>query len=392
MAVFLSVATLALVSGPLAAASTPPSNVRDACGQATPGHARCFAQVRTDLHEGRGPRTTSSLPSGYGPADLRTAYHLPTGGGTNQTVAVIDAGDDATAEADLAVYRQTYGLPACTAANGCFRKIGQRGDTSSLPPDAGWGVEIALDLDMVSAACPNCEILLAEADSSGLDSLAATVNAAAAAGATEISNSYGSAEVNDLQDYAAAYVHPGVAITVSSGDSGYGEPASFPATLTSVLSVGGTSLSKADNARGWAERAWNSNGGAAGSGCSAWIPKPAWQRDANCPGRMVADVSADADPQTGPAVYGTTDGMTGWSVIGGTSASAPYIAGVIALAGNPSRYPDASYLYAHADELYDAADGDNVLKQDCGDDYQCTAMPGYDGPTGLGAPNGLAAF
>ena len=368
-----------------------PTNFRNACPSATPGHVRCFAEVRTDVAGGRGVRAATALPSGYGPADLRSAYNLPSTGGANQTVAIVDAGDDATAEADLAVYRQTYGLSACTTANGCFRKVNENGAASPLPTDQGWGNEIALDLDMVSAACPDCKILLVESASSDYADMAVAENTAAALGATEISNSYGGEEYSVPLSYASAYSHPGVAITVSSGDFGYGIP-NFPAVLTSVIAVGGTSLSRAANARGWTETAWNSEGGAAASGCSAWVDKPAWQQDANCSGRMVADVSADSDPDTGPAVYGTSDGMTGWTVSGGTSAASPYLAGVIGLAGNPAQYPDASYFYSHTAGLNDVVGGNNVTYQDCGGDYQCTALPGYDGPTGLGTPNGLSAF
>jgi subtilase family serine protease len=382
-----------LAVGPQAVAAPNGSNVRDACGPAKPGQARCYAQIRTDIHQGPGVRTATDLPPGYSPADLRAAYRLPAAGGKSQTVAVVDAGDDAAAESDLAVYRKTFGLPACTTANGCFRKVNQRGQSAPLPQSMGWGVEIALDLDMVSAACPDCKIVLAEADDPGADSLAAAVNGAVKLGATEVSNSYGAGESGGTLAYASAYSHPGVAITASSGDGGYAAVPSFPAVLKSVVAVGGSSLVKASNARGWSEAVWNSNGGAAGSGCSAWVAKPAWQHDKNCPGRMIADISADADPLTGPSVYGTVDGLTGWAVVGGTSASAPYVAGVIALAGHPERYADASYLYSHPGRFNDVVKGGNVVGgPECGGDYQCTAREGYDGPTGLGTPSGLAGF
>jgi subtilase family serine protease len=352
--------------------------------------------VRTDVHAGKGVRgaaakgatgKAAALPPGYGPADLASAYKLPATGGSGQTVAVVDAGDDPSAEADLAVYRATYGLPACTTANGCFHKINQAGAASPLPPDAGWDVEIALDLDMVSAACPDCHIVLAEGDDPTFASLGSAVNAAVAFGATEVSNSYGADEQNGFQPFEADYTHPGVAITASSGDFGYGIP-SFPAVFPAVVAVGGTSLTKASNARGWTESAWIG----AGAGCSAWIDKPAWQSDPNCPGRMVADVAADADPQTGPAVYDTDNGEPGWGIVGGTSAASPFIAGVIALAGHPARFPNASYLYSHASALNDVVTGKDVLAVDCGGDYQCNAVKGYDGPTGNGTPNGLGAF
>ena len=384
LAAAMAVAVAMLPALPATALSANTSNVRPVCGAAAPGFARCFAEIRTDV--GHRALAAHALPAGYGPADLRAAYHLPADGGANQTVAIVDAGDDATAEADLGVYRDTYGLPACTSANGCFRKVDQQGKTSPLPSNQGWGEEISLDLDMVSAACPACHILLVEGDSASFDDLGASENTAVALGANEVSNSYGGTEANGLDTYAADYTHPGVAIVASSGDGGYDAP-NTPAAFQSVVAVGGTSLTKAANARGWTETAWNG----ASSGCSAWVDKPAWQTDPDCSGRMVADVAADADPQTGPAVYDNFDGI-GWTVVGGTSASSPFIAGVIGLAGNPGQYPDASYFYAHATGLNDVVGGNNSGAEDCGGDYQCNAVPGYDGPTGLGSPNGITAF
>jgi subtilase family serine protease len=375
------------------------SNVTDTCGPAKPGFARCFSLIRTDMDGGRGvrgPHTASTasaataLPSGYGPADLDAAYNLPSAGGAGQTVAIIDAGDDPNAESDLAVYRRTYGLPDCTTANGCFSKVNQEGQPGPLPGNSGWGAEISLDLDMVSAACPGCHILLVEGNDASIASLARAEDTASALKATEVSNSYGTPEVNGIQNYAADYNHPGVATVVSSGDYGYGIP-NFPADLTSVTAVGGTSLTRTATERGWSEKAWGNASGAAGSGCSAWIDKPGWQTDQNCPGRMVADVAAVADPATGLAVYDTY-GQPGWVVMGGTSASAPYIAGVIALAGNPGQYANASYFYSHTTGLNDIVGGNNASTTDCGGDYQCNAVTGYDGPTGNGTPDGLAAF
>ena len=383
---------------PVAHSAKPaaPSNVVNACGPVSAGRARCLAEVRTDAHAGKGVRgpaahkagtAAATLPPGYGPADLQSAYALPTSGGAGQTVAVIDAGDTSTAEADLAVYRQTYGLPACTTANGCFRKVNQSGTAGPLPPELGWDVETALDLDMVSAACPNCHLLLVEADDQTFADLGAAVNTAVSLGANEVSNSYGATEQNGMQPFEADYTHPGVAILASSGDSGYGIPI-FPSVFSSVIAVGGTTLNRDSSARGWTETAWQG----AGSGCSAWIDKPAWQQDPNCPGRMTADVAANADPETGPAVYDADNGEPGWLVVGGTSASSPFIAGVIALAGNPGAFPNASRLYTHAAGLHDVTGGNNGIFEDCGGDYQCNALPGYDGPTGQGTPNGIAAF
>jgi subtilase family serine protease len=172
------VALASALTGAVANAN-PATTVRSVCGAAAPGYARCFAEVRTDTVRAR---SATALPAGYGPADLHSAYNLPTTGGQNQTVGIVDAGDDPNAEADLAVYRSTYGLPACTTANGCFRKVNQRGATSPLPPDQGWAIEIALDVDMVSAACPLCHIVLVEGDDASFQALATSVDTAVSLG------------------------------------------------------------------------------------------------------------------------------------------------------------------------------------------------------------------
>jgi subtilase family serine protease len=391
----LAIAGLASPAGaaPAPAAGTPvPATAgatRAACAQAPAGRARCFAEFRSTHQAARsGAAPAVVQPAGYGPADLASAYKLPyRTRGAGQTVAIVDAFDNPNAEADLAVYRSTFGLPACTTANGCFRKVNQRGAATPLPEgDVGWGVEIALDIQMVSAACPKCHILLVEGDDNSFEALAASVDTAVRLGATEVSNSYGADEFNGITQFAAHYNHPGVPITASSGDFGF-TIASFPAMLTSVVAVGGTTLNRADNRRGWSETAWSG----AGSGCSAWIDKPRWQHDPNCPMRTTADVSAVADPDTGLAVYDTfgLGADNGWIIVGGTSASSPYIAGVFALAGNGRHINNASYLYAHPGHLFDVIGGSNGF---CGDDYLCTGVRGYDAPTGLGTPNGIGSF
>ena len=246
-------------------------------------------------------------------------------------------------------------------------------------------METALDLDMASAACPGCKLLLVEGDDSSLDGLGAAVDTAVRLGATVVSNSYGTDEFNGMDTYAASYHHPGVPILASSGDSGF-QAASFPAVEQSVIAVGGTSLTKDTSTRGWSESAWSG----AGSGCSAWIDKPSWQTDPNCAMRTIADVSAVADPDTGLAVYDTygLGDQAGWLIVGGTSASSPFIAGVIALAGHASTVTPQK-LYNEPDAFYDAVGGSNGY---CGDDYLCTGLPGYDAPTGLSTPNGVTPF
>ena len=348
---------------------------------------RCFAIRRSLSSPVKGLAPAASV-LGYGPADLVSAYHLPAGG-QGTTVAIVDAYDDPTAEADLDVYRKQWGLPACTSDTGCFRKIDQRGGAEFPAPDPQWAGEISLDLDAVSAVCPACRILLVEADSNSAEDLGAAVDRAVASGAKVVSNSYGGPE--DAQTIAADeahYHHSGVAITASSGDFGYG--VSYPASSPYVTSVGGTSLNRdADAPRGWSETVWNNYAGAPGSGCSALEAKPFFQQDSDCGKRAVADVSAVADPITGLAVY-QTYGANGWSQIGGTSLAAPVIAGIYALAGpvpagdSPNWYP-----YAAGGGLNDVTSGSNGT---CDVAYLCTAGDGYDGPTGLGTPDGVTAF
>lgn len=352
------------------------------------GRARCFAHVVTDARGNVRTFEPHGRPNfgftGYTPADLQSAYKLSaTGGSAGYTIAIVDAYGYPNAEKDLATYRAKYNLPPCTTANGCFRRVDQRGGTSSPPVDVGWDQEQALDLDMVSAACPNCHILLVQSDSSLVSDLAIAANKAAELGANAISNSYGATENSAFSAYEASYNHPGIAVTVSTGDSGYG--VQFPADTPYVTAVGGTSLSHASNARGWSETAWSG----AGSGCSAIYAKPSWQTDTLCSRRIVADVSAVADPNTGASVYGPTSSTaSGWMIIGGTSLSAPFIAGVYGANGGTANY--GSDPYAHTNALFDVTSGSNG--KNCGKTYFCTSVVGYDGPTGLGTPNGATAF
>jgi subtilase family serine protease len=375
-----------LVAAPAATATgSTEAQVRPACGRATPGHARCFALVAN----GAQSLSAQAGPRGYHPADLLDAYNLNPSKGSGQTIGIVDAFDDPSAEADLAVYRKKFHLPPCTTANGCFHKIDQNGGASYPVADVGWSLEISLDVDMASAICPNCKILLVEALTNSYANLAIAVNRAVASGATVVSNSYGGSEFA-FTAYAPSYNHPGIPITVSSGDTAYAAGPQVPAALSTVTAVGGTALKRATNARGWAESVWfhKAKGQGAGSGCSQYIGKPSWQHDTGCAQRTIADVSAVADPATGVSVYDSF-GQSGWLVIGGTSASAPIIAGVYALAGNGATINNASRAYKKTAKLFDVTTGKNGS---CGGKYLCTAKPGYDAPTGLGTPNGLGAF
>jgi subtilase family serine protease len=365
------------------------------------GPLRCFAQA---IAHGRGPGPQiMSGPTGLGPSQIQSAYNLTGLSSGGRTVAIVDAYHDPNAAADLATFRSTYGLPACTTQNGCFAQVNQNGATSPLPSgDYGWSEEISLDLDAVSSACPDCHILLIEANSAYTADLAkAEGTAAATPGVVSISNSWGGNEDPSILNADTYFNHPGLAVTASSGDSGYG--VIWPASSRYVTGVGGTTLTSAGNARGWSETAWSG----AGSGCSAFEPKPAWQQDSGCGMRTVADVSADADPNTGLGVYdtynscgssatcdtmiglGLAQGLDGWAQIGGTSLSSPLIASVYALAGNTGSISTLSYPYSQTKSLYDITSGSNGS---CSPSYLCTAGPGYDGPTGLGTPHGTGAF
>ena len=294
-------------------------------GSMAQGYVRCHSWVAVDPD---GKPAASTQPNGLKPVDLQSAYGLSASGGSGQTIAIVDAYDDGNAESDLAVYRSILNLPACTSASGCFTKIDQNGGTNYPRGDAGWAEEISLDLDMASAICPNCKILLVEAKSNSLVNLGIAVNTAAGwPGVVAISNSYGANEFSSEASYETYYNHPGKAVTVSSGDNGYG--VEFPAASRYVTAVGGTSLT--GSVGNWSESAWSG----AGSGCSAYIAKPSWQKDSGCSNRTVADVSAVADPNTGVAVYDTFRlHPGGWLVFGGTSVSSPIIASVYALANN----------------------------------------------------------
>ena len=360
-----------------------------------PGTAQCDAQLRTDAAAGVTPAARDSRASptllgnngAYDPSYLRSAYNAPSAtNGAGQTVAIVDAFDDPSVASNLASYRSYFGLPACTTANNCFKKVNQSGGSIYPAGNQGWAEEISLDVDMVSALCPLCHILLVEANDNSFASLGAAVNEAVALGANVVSNSYGGGEYSgETQASTSYFSHPGVAITVAAGDNGYG--VEFPAASPSVISVGGTSLHQSTNTgtRNATETVWSGTG----SGCSAYEPKPAWQTDSGCSKRTVGDVSAVADPSTGVWVYDTY-GDPGFEIFGGTSVATPIVGSFYALAANPASSAQlGSYPYGHSGALNDVVTGSDGS---CGGSYLCTAGVGYDGPTGLGTPNGTPAF
>jgi hypothetical protein len=384
----------------------PRAAERAACPVARPGQERCWALYAPEVAVSRaiaeraaGKRVPagSTTPKGWGAASIESAYKLPVTKGTGQTIGIAAALSTPNLASDLAVYREHYGLPSCTTASGCLRIVNQDGKTSPLPhPDPlGWGVEETLDVSMVSAACPHCKIILVEAKLPTYGDLAAAENTAVRLGANIVSNSYGARESGFTQAFAKDYNHPGHVTVASTGDFGF-TAANFPANLASVTAAGGTKLTKATNARGWTESVWNDIHGATGSGCSAYVTKPAWQHDPHCPGRTVGDVAAVA---TNIALYDSSVSKKlggPWLNVGGTSASSPLIAGIYGLAGNAATVQPGNE-YAHASALFDVTTGNNdwltgAHGASCGHDYLCVAKKGYDAPTGLGTPDGIGAF
>ena len=372
----LVVATFLMSAAALAADSRP------VCpGPAAPGTARCHSRVITDA---RGIPNASASPSGYGPTQFRTGYNLTATGSSSTTIGIVDAYNDPNIESDLGVYSTQFGLPACTTGNGCFKKVNETGGTSYPAKNAGWALEISLDVEIAHAICPSCHILLVEATTNSFANLL-TAEDYAVGHATIVSNSWGGGESSSETSNDSHFNHIGVPITFSSGDGGYG--VEYPAASQYVTAVGGTTLNLNSDNSYKSESVWSG----AGSGCSAYETKPSWQTDAGCIRRTVADVAADADPNTGAAVYDTVryQGHSGWFQVGGTSLASPLTAAVYALAGNAGNTVDGSYPYAYTSALHDVTSGSNGS---CGGSYLCTGVVGYDGPTGNGTPNGTTAF
>jgi len=349
------------------------------------GQWSCKARVRTDEHNRITPFAT---PTGLGPADLAAAYKLDPNKTSTATVAIVDAFHYPNAESDLASYRTQFGLPPCTKANGCLKIVNQNGGTTLptalSPAGDDWTVEAALDLDMVSAACPTCKILFVEANDDTSNGLFVGQNGAATiAGVVAISDSWGGpSDGTDLTKDSQFFTHTGINTFVASGDNGNtGATPDYPSTSVKVIGVGGTTLTKSTaNARGFTEGAWSG----AGSSCSKLETKPSFQSVvplAACGKRAASDVSAVADPNTGLAVFNKDSG--GFIVVGGTSAASPFVAGVFARYA-VAKTGDASFPYAHTTQFFDVTTGSNGTCTS----VLCKAAAGWDGPTGIGTPNG----
>ncbi len=360
-------------TAPSKRASNASASVRYACRQSAPaGYRACDAMLEgTTLAVRDAGNCNRTAP--YCASDLQAAYGITqvARSAGRATVAIVDAYGYPDAAGDLAVYRRSMGLPVCTPSSGCLKIVNQHGRANPLPKangDAGddWRAEEALDLDVISAICPNCKILLVQANGNKSSDLAAAVNAAAALGAVAISNAYGGKEERADDP---AYRHPGRAIVASVGE---GAGARVPCAYAAVVCVGGTSLAATPSVRGWSEHIWHG----AASGCSALVTKPSWQHQTSCKTRAVPDVAAVADPATGVAVYESAGG--GWLQMGGTGVGSSIVAALFALGPGAARTNGPQWIWRH---------GVSGSYHHLG-----AGKLGYDGASGWGTPNGAGGF
>jgi len=391
----LSIASfIAIIGGFAAHASASPrllhGDHHKVCTSDTAPGIHCFAQLVTDKS---GTPASSPLPAGYGPAQFHTAYQLPTTSSKPGTIAVVDAYDDPTITTDLATYDQTFGLPvfpncSATVTAACLSKVNQNGGSTYPSRSSSWALETSLDVETAHQICQNCKIILVEASSASYNNLMTAIDRARLLGATVISNSYGSSEFSSEISYDSHFNIPGVAFIFSSGDNGYGS--SYPAASPYVTSVGGTTLTLTAANNWQTETVWSGTG----SGCSKYESRPFFQTNSACANRTIADVAADADPNTGAAVYDSYGygGHRGWFQVGGTSLAAPIIAGTYGLANDITATTYANAVpYANLNYSLNLRDILTGTNGSCGT-VICTADIGYDGPSGLGAPIGLGAF
>src|SRR2546422_2046906 len=326
------------------------------CPAAVVGFAHCHAVVTVDA---RGNPSASTSPTGLSPATIKSVYGFATSGtaGAGKTIAIVDAYDAPTAEADLGVFSSQYGLPACTTANGCFAKVNQSGGTSYPRKDAGWALEISLDVQWAHAIAPGAKILLVEASSNSFTNLLAAEDYAKTH-AGYVSNSWGASEFSGEASYDSHFSQSGVSFFVSSGDAGL--PAEYPSSSPNVISVGGTTLHFSGSTF-TGETGWSGGGG----GCSAYENATSSQSgfsqygQVNCGGkRATPDVSLDADPASGVSVYDSTrtQGQKGWFAVGGTSASAPMVAARSAVGGT---VVDSAAVYNGTMTFRDITSGNN---------------------------------
>lgn len=395
----LSALAVQAATGIAASAAAERFTAANTCAAPAPGKITCDAQVLVKRNgkpvhpkvkklRARHDIANTGLPAPQQmtPAYLQQAYdltYLSANRGSGDTVAIVGVYDDPAAASDLANFRSTYGLSPCTQADGCFQQLNEQGQGSPLPAENNnWAEEESMDIEAVSALCPNCKIDLVEADAADAQDLQAAVSAAVGAGANQVSISGdGIYTQNPFTDFSS----PGVSIDVATGDGGALPPGedAYPAALPYVTAVGGTTLqpsnSSAPTARGVAETAWSGSS----AGCDTQEQPLPYAPANGCSGRSYADVSADADPSTGLTVYDSPAG--GWFDGGGTSLAAPLVAAFQAITGVNGSTPQ--WAYADAANLNDPASGSTGA---CPGELSvlCNATTGYDGPTGAGSISG----
>jgi subtilase family serine protease len=340
-----------------------------ACPQ-TAGKPTCLVLISNTVRPNCSP---ASGGCGWTPSELQTRYGLTSylGQGSGTAVAVIEAGDDNTAVSDVGKYRTEFGLGTAS-----ITKYNEDGQQSNYPPncsDYGWCLETALDIEMISASCPDCTIDLMEAKG-GISDFEKAEASAVKLGARILSNSwicYGSDNCGDA-NFPKYFKHKGTIYLASSGDSGENDVGA-PSVLDTVVAVGGTQLAKSGST--YSETPWSGAGG----GCGNPVTEPKWQNNPDCSYRSVSDVSAEAGCSPGVAEYASQ--YSGWLDVCGTSVASPLLGGVYALAGNVKHEKAGKSFWESKNQGY--------LNDVCGG---TCLFSDYSYQGGWGSPNGISAF
>jgi subtilase family serine protease len=353
-----------------------------------------FMRPHYFIHQATGASLANPPSSAFVPSQIRHAYGFDqvANQGAGQTIGIVDAYDDANAEADLGVFSKRFGLPTCTTSNGCFLKVYE---TSRKPvANANWAVETSLDIQWAHAIAPQAKIVLVEASSNNLSDLIAAVDVAVKHGASAVSMSWTSGEFSSERNLDNHFVASGVTFLAASGDTGFG--VAYPAASPDVIAVGGTTLALNANGNYSSETAWSGSGG----GQSVYEFEPVVQAQLPIPDdsrgtRGTPDVSYNANPGTGYAIYDSVgiNGSSGWFQVGGTSAAAPQWAALVAIANSMRVAQRKAHLTSTNGALYSVAKSNLAMNfhsvtagtnGSCG--QLCDAFVGYDYVTGLGTP------
>jgi kumamolisin len=338
------------------------------------------------------PDFTGTSPTGETPQSIRPVYELPSVGGTN-VIAIVDAYDYPTAENDLGVFSQQFGLLACTTANGCFSKVYASGiKPPSKTNTCGWGQEAALDIEWAHAIAPNAKIILVEAKSNSFSDLFQAVDVASKLvsqnGSGEVSMSWGGSEFSAEYAYDSHFTTSGVVYFAASGDTG--GKTIYPSASPNVVAAGGTTIHRDPNNNNafLSETGWSGSGG----GPSVYEKQPSFQSGVVAGSqRGVPDFSFDADPNSGVSVYDsiTCQGLSGWMVFGGTSVASPSLAGIVNLAGAAGGFYSNSNaeLTTIYQNMTNSSDFRDITSGTAG---SYTAGPGWDYVTGIGSDQGLS--